>query len=75
MPAFPAPDNRGLPPGLSKREAFASMAMKGLLSCYQAQQDTQSDPRYNGENFKEVVALNSVEFADALLAELSKPQP
>jgi hypothetical protein len=58
-------------PGLSKRELIAAMAMQGLLSCYDAQVDMQhSDPRYNGHNFKEVVAVNAVEFTDALLKEL-----
>lgn len=61
--------------GLSKREHFAGLAMQGLLSCIEMQRWLQTDSRYTGQNFAEVVAINSVEFADSLLTELSKPQP
>lgn len=45
--------------GLTKREAVAAMAMQGLMTV-----DAYWIPSY--------VATRSVEFADALLAELSK---
>ncbi len=49
--------------GLTKRELFAAMAMQGLCA----------DPEYDGVS--EQYAELSVEFADALLAELAKDQP
>lgn len=75
--AFPAINNETAfyAPGLTKREYFAGLAMQGLLANYEAQKDMQGDPRYDGNNFSQVVAINSLEFADALLSELSKSQP
>lgn len=59
--------------GLTKREYFAAKAMQGLIGNWEAScKICDSDPRYDGTNFMNVVAINSVEFADALLAELSK---
>lgn len=65
--------------GLSKRELFAAMALQGLMANYDAQVTicrgndvVGPDPRYHDGNFAEVIAINSVEFADALLAELEK---
>ncbi len=59
--------------GLTKREYFAARAMQALLSCYPAQQDIcNKDPRYKDTNFAEVIAINSTEFADALIKELNK---
>jgi hypothetical protein len=86
MPAFPrskqilgsGEDYHEIPAsdGMSKREYLTAMAMQALISNREAScKICDSDPRYNGENFKEVVALNATEFADALLLELSKPQP
>lgn len=62
-----------LPTGLTKREYASFMAMQGLLSNYDVQvRICTVDPRYNGNNFAEVIAINSLEFADALLKELEK---
>jgi hypothetical protein len=62
--------------GVSKREFLAAKAMQGLLSNWEVQcKICDVDPRYNGNNFAEVIAINSIEFADALLAELEKPKP
>jgi hypothetical protein len=49
--------------GLTKREFFAAMAMRGLMA--------------NGRHavFYQRVAADSVEAADKLIAELEKPQP
>lgn len=58
--------------GLTIRQHFAAMAMQALLSDVEVQRWIQEDPRYDGDNFKNVVAVNSVEFADALIAELNK---
>lgn len=74
MPAFPIilPENnlKGYPeqyiPGLTKREWMAAMAMKGLLGC---------DMVGNAGNDGKQIALMSINYADALIAELSKPQP
>jgi hypothetical protein len=49
--------------GLTKREYFAAMAMQGLLA------------RHNYLSDEDVVSRNAVDYADALLAELEKPQP
>lgn len=66
MPAFPAPDNRGLPPGLSKREIIAMAAMQGMLS----------NPKLDIETTKaETIAQDAIAQTDILLLELSKPQP
>ncbi len=54
--------------GLTKRELFAAMAMQGMLA----------DPQVRSPNFDELktaVANQSVEFADALLAALTRSQP
>lgn len=60
--------------GLTKRELIAAMAMQGVLSDVHVQLWMKTDPRYNGDNFAQVVAINSCEFADALLSQLqSKP--
>lgn len=61
--------------GMDMRQYYAGLAMQGMLSDVNVQYWLQEDPRYDGNNFAEVVAKNSVEFADALIKELSKPQP
>lgn len=61
--------------GMDMRQYYAGLAMQGMLSDVNVQYWLQEDPRYYGNNFAEVVAKNSVEFADALIKELSKPQP
>lgn len=61
--------------GMTIREKIAAMAMEGIVGDYQTgQRIVDTDPRYNGSNYSAVVAINAVEFADALIAELSKPQ-
>ncbi len=58
----PCPINYGH--GLTKREHFAGLAMQGLLS---------ANATYGGRtNNNEMLALNSLQVADALLAELDK---
>lgn len=53
--------------GLTKREMFAMHAMQGLLS------DTSYADLYNSaDEWRKNVSEASVEFADALLAELDK---
>lgn len=63
-PAFPCESGPYLNPGLTKREAYALVAMHGLISgCY------------SGNNFgftMEGNVLAAVDYADALLAELAK---
>jgi hypothetical protein len=78
MPAYPQPitgstidgltevgDYNACAVGLSKREMIAAMAMQGFLSGFHLLDDHSA---------KAIVA-DSVLFADALLLELSKPQP
>lgn len=67
-PAFPAVEGNTAfyEPGLSKREYFAGLAMQGMLS----------NPQLNIETTSlEAIASDAVAHADALLTELSKPQP
>ena len=54
--------------GLTKREHFAAMAMQGVLSGVNGDADLHN----SAEEWKEDVASASVEFADALLAELER---
>lgn len=68
LPAFPLITNGGsINEGLSKREYFAGLAMQGLLA---------SNPKdiQGNMNIPALlpVAAFSVEYADALLAELDK---
>lgn len=60
---------------LTKREMFAMAAMQGILSSYEVQKDLQDDARFTGGNFANVVALNAIEFADALLKQLESSKP
>ena len=55
--------------GLTKRELFAAMAMQGML----AQVDAESSP-HTWDVVPETAAAGAVRCADALLAELAKPQ-
>lgn len=55
--------------GLSKRELFAAMAMQGML----AQVDGNSSPS-TWDSSPDGAARAAVQCADALLAELAKPQ-
>lgn len=48
--------------GLTKREYFAGLALQGLCS------------NLSGNQFTEEIASDAVEFADALLKALEKPQ-
>lgn len=56
----------------TKREAIAKSIMAALLSDVETQRWIQTDPRYskNGLPFCDVVAINSIEFTDALLRAL-----
>lgn len=64
--------------GMSLRAYFSGRALQGMLSCYEVQKNIcNNDPRYKQQadgmfNFATVVALNALEFADALIAELNK---
>lgn len=74
-PAFPGPNDGNCPgdPGLTKREYFAAQAMIGLLSS-----ETEEFRATTAEGYKERIqwfAEESVEMADATIAELAKPKP
>ena len=86
MPAMPAPedmDGHYLTPvsmknfvqhsGLTKREHFAGLAMQGLLSNHQLVIDMTA-AGLKGDEFKRVIAITAIQSADALLAELERPQ-
>lgn len=66
-PAFPIWNEQTAycDPGLTKREYFAAMAMQGFIASYAG---SSADPLHNH------VAEKSVKYANALLAELAKPQ-
>jgi len=81
-PAFPSAARSicdGDKEGLTKREYIAAKAMAALIGNPVASQCIcNNDPRYKKQadgqcNFADVVALNALEFADALLATLDKP--
>lgn len=61
----------GFEPGLTKRELFAAMAMQGLLadSCGNGVESVVPD----GHDLAHIASV-AVKCADALLAELAKPQ-
>jgi hypothetical protein len=62
MPVYHVADYKLM--GLTKREHFAGLAMQGLLS---------ANATYGGRtNNNEMLALNSLQVADALLAALDK---
>jgi hypothetical protein len=55
--------------GLSKREYFSAMALQGLLSIYDNNEQNPTVP--NEENVKYMAKL-AVQAADAIIAELNK---
>lgn len=59
-------------PGLTKREYIAAQPMQGILSDVHVQLWLKTDPRFTGENFAAVVAINACEFTDALINQLNK---
>ena len=58
------PDLSGVPTGLTKREMMATHMMQGLISAWGQHDVTSADE----------LASDAVMMADALLAELEKPQ-
>jgi len=61
--------------GITKRELFAAMAMQGNLSCplsKSAAKTLRETGMDSHEEFAKLIAKSSVEYADALLAELEK---
>lgn len=61
------------------RQEAAIAAMKAMLGDIEISKWVQTDPRYKLQadgsyNFREVIAVNAVEFADALLDALQKPR-
>lgn len=64
-------------PGLTKRETFAAMAMQGMLSGVLSSEPTaQSACELSVErgyqHYSELLAVASLKYADALLAELER---
>ena len=53
--------------GMSLRDWFAGLAMQACFTGAAAQILANVDRRFNGTNFREVVALNAYEMADAML--------
>lgn len=61
-------------PGLAKRELFAAMAMQGMLANDKHLTRTTKVAERLGLDADESIATQAREIADALLAELAKPQ-
>ena len=70
--AFPliSPDGMSINQGLTKREYFAAMFMQPMIAGEGAKMVAERDERYNGQNWKEIIASNAIEFADELLKQL-----
>lgn len=58
--------------GLTIRQYYAGLFMAALISDVEVGRWIQTDPRFNDLNFKEIVAMNAIEFSDALITELNK---
>lgn len=72
--AFPAVNESGTVnrDGLTKRELFAAMAMQGMLSDQGSGPYLSREELEAGMTYPKTVAEMSVEYADALLAELAR---
>ncbi len=55
--------------GITRRDWLAGLAMQSIFGGVGAQQVADRDDRYNETNWAEVVAKNSYEMADAMIAE------
>ena len=69
--AFPNP-REFTDPGLTKRELFAAMAMQASASSYETMVGVKALGKEEGISIVSLVAMSSVEYADALIAELNK---
>jgi hypothetical protein len=71
--AFPviAPEHGPIMTGLSKREYFASEAMKGILSNEELRIKMIADQRLDGTNSDNYIAFHAVKYADELIKQLS----
>lgn len=72
-PAFPISNKEELA-GLTKRELLAAMAMQGILTGNKLCYSYERSPAKNGHDLFIVqpIAMAAVEYADALIKELSK---
>lgn len=70
QPAFPVDPVTQELGGLTKREYFAALFMQSMVAGEGARMIADRDGRYNETNWKEVVSMNAIEFADALLKQL-----
>lgn len=60
--------------GLTIREHFAAIAMQGMLSNPKIIIDVLSDHKGSGlKQILEIIALDAIDAADVLIAELNKP--
>lgn len=59
--------------GMSLRDWFAGMAMQAMCAGPGARMVADCDQRYDETNWKEVVASNAYDFADAMILQRSKP--
>jgi hypothetical protein len=59
--------------GMTLRQWYAGMAMQSIFGGIGAQIVANRDGRYDETNWAEVVAKNSFEMADAMIAEMERP--
>lgn len=59
--------------GMSLRDWFAGLAMQQMCAGPGARMVADQDDRYDQTNWKYIVASNAYMFADAMIAERSKP--
>ena len=71
QPAFPCPSSLHGEPheGMTLRDYFAAKAMQACFAGEGARMIADRDDRYNETNWAQIVAMNSYEMADAMLAE------
>lgn len=74
--AFPVQEDSKLHAsyGMSLRQWYAGMAMQSIFGGIGAQIVANRDQRYDETNWAEIVAKNSLDMADAMIAELEKDQ-
>lgn len=60
--------------GMTLRDYFAAKAMTAMVAGEGARMIADRDKRYDETNWKEVVASNAYDFADAMMEERKKPK-
>jgi len=69
---MPFPDGSDNHKGITMRDYFAAKAMQSIFGGIGAAQVADRDDRYDETNWKEVIAMNSYEMANAMIEERKK---